>query len=945
MGRNQVSLVAAFILSATITINAWAEAPAGGPQTLYTVPHVPAQILVKRASGTATTVIENLLSGLGGTVLVTSATSSVDVVAISNDTDLETAILILEADAGIEFAEPNYTTNLWATPNDLEFATQWSKENTGVNAPGGLGHAGADLNLVAAWDTQSAAAGVVIAIIDDSMETAHIDLVANVMPTGRCFASPNSARPCTNGPNDPNPADGNDFHGTLVGGTAAARGNNGIGVAGAAWETNLLPLKVDLSYFAIIEAIDEAIAQNADIINMSFGGPVGTEALSQAIDRAESAGILMIASAGNADANNGFASHYPSNATQNNILSVASSDSRDRISGFSQWGADSVHLAAPGDLIRTTANNNSFATVSGTSFSAPHVAGVAALIYANASTTDYRQVKASLLNGTTEGRDALTPVTPGQSKEAIPGRVATGRLDANTALSVPSGGVLLLSDVTVDDAATGNGNGKLDPGETAQLQVTLHNVWTDETAVTASLSTTDSADISVNDVTPVLFGDIAKDTQATANFSVTLSNTVSGNRQLFMRLDLTSATSAMLPSRYFYQEVGTLRNAQTIAQAVQRFDWDEFQAFNIDVPPGATDLNVSTTGPGDVDLLLRFAQSPQYLISLNVAPGNGFYYVDAETGISSTDDSDESISIANPLPGTYHAVVVNYDQQPKTYEITASYTLPTAGEIGFSSPTYNVAEDGGSATITVSRTGGVGGATVNYATANNSAEAGSDYTSSSGTLSWGLGENGDKTFTVPVIDDQEIEPDETVLLTLSNVTGATLGQNNNATLEIADNESMAGLLAFSQSSYSVTETATQVIITVARSSGSLGPASIDYATQPGQATAGSDFTAASGTLSWADGESGSQTIAIGILNDSTQESRESFTVLLTNAIGAAIGSPSAASIDINDDDVATASNSSGGGGALDIWLVFALLVTLLTCRHGPGNERVKKKRG
>lgn len=938
MGRKQFSFIAGLVLSAVFTINVRAEAPNGEPQTLYSVPHVSTQILVKRAAGTSTTVIENLLSGLGGSVLVTSATSSIDVVAINNDADLENAILILEADPGIEFAEPNYTTNLWATPNDLEFPTQWSKENTGVNAPGGLGHAGADLNLVTAWDTQSAAPGVVITIIDDSMETAHIDLVANVMGTGRCFASPNSARPCTNGPNDPNPADGNDFHGTLVGGTAAARGNNGIGVAGAAWETNLLPLKVDLSYFAIIEAIDEAISQNADIINMSFGGPVGSEALSQAIDRAEAAGILMIASAGNADANNSIASHYPSDATQNNVLSVASSDSRDRISGFSQWGADSVHLAAPGDLIRTTANGNGFATVSGTSFSAPHVAGVAALVYANANTTDYRQAKAYLLNGTVEGRDALTPVTPGQDKEAIPGRVATGRLDANAALTAPPGGVLLISNLTVDDTATGNGNGKLDPGESAQLQVTLRNVWSNETGVTASLSTTDTADIIVNDVTPVVIGDIAKDAEATANFSVTLSNTVSGNSQLFMRLDLASTTNATLPSRYFYQEVGTLRNGQTVSQNMQRYDWDEFQAFNIDVPAGATDLNVATTGPGDIDLLLRFAQSPEYLITLNVAPGSGFYYVDAESEISSTDDSNESISIANPLPGTYHAVVVNYDQQPKTYEVTASYTLPTAGEIAFSSSTYNVAEGDVSATITVRRTGGVGGATVDYATTDSSAEAGSDYTSATGTLSWGLGENGDKTFTVPIIDDQDVEPDETVQLTLANVNGASLGQNASATLSISDNESLAGTLAFSQSSVTVSETASQVTVAVVRSGGSLGPASIDYATQPGQATAGSDFTATSGTLSWADGESSAKTIDISILNDSTQESRESFTVVLTNATGAATTSPTAISIDITDDDVTTASNASGGGGAPHIGLILVLIAIWLS----GGYRRVRR---
>lgn len=950
LGKSSSRITAfAVILSSVLAFSAArAEAPAGGAQTLYTVPHVSAQLLVRRAPGTPTTVIENLLSALGGTVVLTSATSGIDVVTINNDGDLEAAIALLDADPGIEYAEPNYLTKLWATPNDLQFSQQWSKENTGVNAPNGLGNPGADLNLVAAWDTQSTATGVTIAVIDDSMETAHVDLAANVLPTGRCFASPSSARPCTNGPNDPNPADGNDFHGTLVAGTAAAHGNNGIGVAGTAWETSLLPLKVDLSYFAIVEAIDEAIAQNATIINMSFGGPVESQSLSRAIDRAEAAGILMIASAGNADANNGFASHYPSDSTQDNVLSIASSDSRDRISGFSQWGMNTVHLAAPGDLVRTTANGNGFATVSGTSFSAPHTAGVAALVFANAGTSDYRQVKAQLLNGTVNGRNALGPVTPGQDKEAVPGRVMTGRLDANAALTAATGGVLLVTGIAVNDTATGNANGKLDPGESAQLLVTLRNVWNDETGVTATLSTVDSSELFINDITPVVVGDIARDAERTATFSVTLSNSVTGNRQLFLRLDLASAASGTIPSRYFYHEVGTLRNGQTISQAAQRYDWDEFQAFNVDVPAGASDLDIATSGLGDVDLLVRFNVSPEYLITLNAPAGSGFYYVDSETRVSATAGANESVSIPSPLPGTYHVVVVNYDQQPKTYDISASYSLPTAGEISFSSATYSASEGDGTATITVTRSGAVGGATVDYATDDLTAATGADYVATTGTLSWGFGENGSKTFTVPLVDDDDSEPDETLRLTLSNVDGAALGANPTAILTIADNESEAGSIAFAQPNYAVTESTGRITVTVSRSGGSQGQATVDYATQAGQATAGSDFDAASGTLTWADGESGARTIEVMIVNDATQESQESFSLALSNTQGAAMGSPSSTTIDISDDDATVAGNSSGGGGSADRWILL-MLATFLLVRagrdgsNGPSRRACRRK--
>ncbi|MBT8131092.1 MAG: S8 family serine peptidase, partial [Gammaproteobacteria bacterium] len=332
--------------------SAVAVAPVGGPQSLLTLPHVPNQLLVKRQPGVPVEAIEQFLDCVTGILIESSGPAGLDVVAIDVDANLGDALLLLNGNpALIASADLNYIAQLSATPNDLEFSQQWAKENTGLNGPSGIGHPGADLNLVAGWDTQADAPGVILAVIDDSVDTTHIDLVGNIMSSGRCYASPNSARPCVNGPNDPNPVDAEDFHGTWVAGIAGAEGNNGIGIAGTAWDIDLLPLKVDLSHFAIVQAIDEAIAQGADIINMSFGGPVESQALSDAISRAEQAGILIVAAAGNADGNNAFASSYPANAVQSNVLSVAASTSRDRIASFSQWGSTTVDLAAPGESV------------------------------------------------------------------------------------------------------------------------------------------------------------------------------------------------------------------------------------------------------------------------------------------------------------------------------------------------------------------------------------------------------------------------------------------------------------------------------------------------------------------------------------------------------------------------------------------------------------------
>lgn len=924
----RIATVIAFFVVASSSTPALAERAAGELQTLYTLPHLPGQILVKRTPGTPVAVIEQLLSSLGGEVLDFSSAAQIDVIGIDDDAELENAITILRANIGIEFAEPNFTSGLWGPPNDINFPQQWSKDNNGLNAPSGLGHPGADLNMVAAWDKQATATGVLIAVIDDSLDTTHADLVENVVTTGRCFDSPNSSRPCANGPNDPNPVDSGDFHGTLVAGSVAARGNNTIGVAGVVWETNLLPLKVDLSYYAIVNAIDEAIAQGADIINMSFGGPAKSQSLSEAIERAELAGILILASAGNADASNDTAAHYPSDEPQANVLSVAATDSRDRIANFSQWGASSVHIAAPGERILTTANGDAYASVSGTSFSAPHAAGVAALIQAKTGASDYEQIKAHLLHGTVDGRDQLGPVVPGQDKEAIPGRTATGRLDADMALTGPTGGVVVVSRVEIDDAATGNGNRRLDPGETAQLNVTLTNVWSD-IAVSGTLSSPDSGSIVVNDLAPVAFGTISRNEQATASFSVTLSSALVGNQQLFMKLDLSSANGDSLPARYFYVEVGALENGVDVRQSIQRYDWDEFQAFHVDVPAGASNLEITTTGSGDVDLIVRYGQSPEYLITLNAAAGEGFYYVDSESIVRAGSDANESVSIENPLPGTYHVVVVNFDQQAKAYDISANYNLPSVGEIAFTEATYRASENAGTATITVTRSGGVGGASVNYSTADETAKAGEDYEETSGTLVWGLGENGDKTFAVPILEDETDETTETLRLSLSGVEGAGLGGQSVATLEISENASASGVLAFAGESYSVAEGATTLTVSVSRTGSSAGAATVEFATQDGQALAGSDFSEATGVLTWASGDSADKTIDIGILDDTRVEGRESFSIELSNAQGASMGNPMTATVLINDDDIASAGSGGGGGGRIDL---LTLLALLLFCR-------------
>ncbi|WP_293397211.1 S8 family serine peptidase, partial [Nevskia sp.] len=229
---------------------------------------------------------------------------------------------------------------------------------------------------------------------------------------------------------------------------------------------------------------------------------------------------------------------------------------------------------------------------------------------------------------------------------------------------------------------------------------------------------------------------------------------------------------------------------------------------------------------------------------------------------------------------------------------------PGPGSLRFSASSYAVTENGVIATISVQRSGGSAGAvSVNYATANGTAVAGSDYIATSGTLNWADGDATTKTFSVPMIDDALAESSETLALALSAPGGgASLGSVKTATLTIADNDSAPGSLAFAAAIYSLAENGGTVTVTINRTGGSYGAASLSYATANGSAAAGSDYLATSGTLSWANGDASSKTVRITVYNDTTAEANETFQLRLSGVSGAALGANAIATVTINDDD-------------------------------------------
>ncbi|TWU59486.1 Serine-aspartate repeat-containing protein F precursor [Rubripirellula tenax] len=240
-----------------------------------------------------------------------------------------------------------------------------------------------------------------------------------------------------------------------------------------------------------------------------------------------------------------------------------------------------------------------------------------------------------------------------------------------------------------------------------------------------------------------------------------------------------------------------------------------------------------------------------------------------------------------------------------TATITDNDTAATPGVLSIAPVTATVGEGAGNATFTVSRANGSDGAvTVAFATANGTATAGSDYTATSGTLSFAAGETS-KTITVPIINDTAVESNETFTVTISSPTGgATLGTATSSTVTITDNDvaPIPGTLSISPATVSVGEAAASATFTVNRTGGSDGAVSVAFATANGTATAGSDYTANSGTLNFAAGET-SKTITVVIIEDTNDESNETFTVTLSSPTGGAtLGSVVSSTATIVDND-------------------------------------------
>jgi Calx-beta domain len=231
------------------------------------------------------------------------------------------------------------------------------------------------------------------------------------------------------------------------------------------------------------------------------------------------------------------------------------------------------------------------------------------------------------------------------------------------------------------------------------------------------------------------------------------------------------------------------------------------------------------------------------------------------------------------------------------------------GTLMLSAASESVAQNAGSVTVTVDRTGGSSGAvSLTYGEVNGSAVAGTDYTASTGTLKWGDGDAAAKTFSVPVSDAKPFSGSKSFTVDVSGPTGgASLGSPSTASVSIAGNAPAAvavGTLQLSSSTYSVAQSAGSLSVTVNRTGGSSGAISVNYAVANGSADVGTDFSATGGTLKWASGDAASKTFSVPISNVTAFSGTKTFSVSLsTPAGGATLGSPSSANVTVTGSSV------------------------------------------
>ena len=423
------------------------------------------EYIVRFRDGITKTASTSTVAALGGVVKRTYSLINAAHVAVPQGADAEAFVAALEADPSVLYVEPNRVRTLFTAPNDADYSRLWGMRNDGQTG----GTAGCDIDAETAWDYTTGSKDIVVAVIDSGVDYNHPDLADNMWVNAGEIAG-NGLDDDGNGlvddvygydfaNDDADPMDDHS-HGTHCAGTIGAVGNNGKGVAGVNWKVKIMACKAataqgSLPTSAIVAAIEYATLMGAHVSNNSYGGYGFSQAEYDAVKAAGEAGMVFVAAAGNeANDNDGPYQAYPASFNLDCVIAVAATDHNDGIAYFSNYGATTVDLGAPGVDIYSTipTSMGSYGLMSGTSMATPHVTGAAALILAADPTLTVSAVKRLLMDyadpiesldgmcvsGARLNIGAAIPavLTPGGGEPGVGGRglVANYRFDGGTAV-------------------------------------------------------------------------------------------------------------------------------------------------------------------------------------------------------------------------------------------------------------------------------------------------------------------------------------------------------------------------------------------------------------------------------------------------------------------------------------------------------------------------------
>lgn len=371
--------------------------------------------------------------------------------SVAIDTDpaavLKKTIENLKGTGLFEYVEPDYVLYANLTPSDRAFldGRLWGLNNTGQQG----GVSGADINVVPAWDLTTGDTNMVVAVIDTGVNYNHQDLAAQMWRNpdeipgngidddGNGFIDDVYGINAINDSGDPLDDNG---HGSHCAGTIGAAANNGHDHVGVIWNVRIMALKfLGASGGGLnsdmIQCVNYALSKNVKLSSNSYGGYGYDQAQYDAIDAARRQGHLFITAAGNETTDTDQTPHYPSAHNLDNIVAVAALDRSDQLAGFSNWGATTVDIGAPGvDIFSCWMGpTNAYNTISGTSMACPHVAGVAALSWSTDLTATYSEIRDRILQ-------SAVPIP------ALAGKCVTGgRVNAFGAMGGNVDGILELS--------------------------------------------------------------------------------------------------------------------------------------------------------------------------------------------------------------------------------------------------------------------------------------------------------------------------------------------------------------------------------------------------------------------------------------------------------------------------------------------------------------------